>query len=122
IRTDPGRARDLLIGFADLSRAADRVGGTTLGDELAAVHGYLQLEQARFGRRLQVAVDVEPTLHPTPVTPMQILAAVGEVVQPDIGRRAEGGRLPRGVRLVEGGGEVRVTGGAATARSIRLPA
>ena len=122
IRTDPGRARDLLIGFADLSRAADRVGGSTLGDELAAVHGYLQLEQARFGRRLQVAVDVEPTLHPIPVTPMQILAAVREVVQRDIEPRPEGGLLTLAARPVEGGCEVRVTGGAATARTIRLPA
>src|SRR5439155_24416766 len=84
IRTDPGRARDLLMGFADLSRAVDQVGGSTLGAELAAVQGYLQLEQARFGPRLQVAVDVAPALHPIPVTPTQVLAAVREAVQRDI--------------------------------------
>jgi hypothetical protein len=121
IRTDPGRARDLLIGFADLSRAADRVGGSTLGDELAAVHGYLQLEQARFGRRLRVAVDVAPSLHPIPVTPMQILAAVREVVQFDIEPRPEGGLLTLAAQPVEGGCEVLVTGGSAAARTIRLP-
>ncbi|WP_345613553.1 ATP-dependent DNA ligase [Pseudonocardia adelaidensis] len=121
IRTDPGRARDLLIGFADLSRAADKVGGSTLGDELAAVHGYLQLEQARFGPRLQVAVDVAPTLHPLPVTPMQILAAVREAVQRDIEPRPEGGLLTLAARPVEGGCEVRVTGGSAAVRTIRLP-
>jgi bifunctional non-homologous end joining protein LigD len=121
IRTDPSRARDLLIGFADLSRAADQVGGSTLGDELAAVHGYLQLEQARFGRRLQVAVDVAPTLHPIPVTPMQILAAVREAVQHDIEPRPEGGLLTLAARPVEGGCEVRVTSGSAAARTIRLP-
>jgi bifunctional non-homologous end joining protein LigD len=121
IRTDPGRARDLLIGFADLSRAADQVGGSTLGDELAAVHGYLQLEQARFGRRLQVAVDVAPTLHPIPVTPMQILAAVREAVQHDIEPRPEGGLLILAARAVEGGCEVQVTSGSAAARTIRLP-
>jgi bifunctional non-homologous end joining protein LigD len=120
IRTDPGRARDLLIGFADLSRAADRVGGSTLGDELAAVHGYLQLEQARFGPRLRVAVDVEPALHPIPVTPMQILAAVREAVQHDIEPQPEGGLLTLAARPVEGGCEVRVTGGSAAARTIRL--
>jgi bifunctional non-homologous end joining protein LigD len=120
IRTDPGRARDLLIGFADLSRAADQVGGSTLGDELAAVHGYLQLEQARFGQRLQVAVDVAPTLHPIPVTPMQILAAVREAVQRDIEPRPEGGLITLAARPVEGGCEVRVTSGSAAARTIRL--
>jgi hypothetical protein len=120
IRTDPGRARDLLMGFADLSRAVDRVGGSTLGDELAAVHGYLQIEQARFGRRLQVAVDVAPTLHPIPVTPMRILGAVREAVQRDIEPRPEGGVLTLAARLVEGGCEVLVASGSA-ARTILLP-
>lgn len=121
IRTDPARARELLIGFADLSRAADRVGASTLGAELAAVHGYLQLEQARFGERLQVAVDVAPALHPVPVTPLQLLAAVREAVQRDIEPRPEGGLLTVAARPVEGGCEVSVTGGSAAPRTIRLP-
>ena len=39
IRTDPARARELLLGFADLSRATDRPADTpsTLGHELAVV-------------------------------------------------------------------------------------
>jgi hypothetical protein len=122
IRTDPGRARDLLMGFADLNRAADQVGGSTLGDELAAVHGYLQLEQARFGPRLRIAVDVAPTLHPIPVTPMQVLAAVREAVQHEIEPRPEGGLLTLDARPVEGGCEVRVTGGSSAVRTIHLPA
>ncbi|OLS98222.1 hypothetical protein BJF90_41210 [Pseudonocardia sp. CNS-004] len=122
IRTDPGRARDLLMGFADLNRAADQVGGSTLGDELAAVQGYLQLEQARFGPRLRVAVDVAPILHPIPVTPMQVLAAVREAVQHEIEPRPEGGLLTLDARPVEGGCEVRVTGGSSAVRTIHLPA
>jgi LytS/YehU family sensor histidine kinase len=109
------------MGFADLNRAADQVGGSTLGDELAAVQGYLQLEQARFGPRLRVVVDVAPTLHPIPVTPMQVLAAVREAVQHEIEPRPEGGLLTLDARPVEGGCEVRVTGGSAAARTIRLP-
>jgi LytS/YehU family sensor histidine kinase len=122
IRSDPGRARELLMGFADLSRAADPVGGSTLGHELAAVRGYLQLEQARFGARLRVAVDVAPALHAIPVTPMQVLAAVREVVQREIEPRPEGGVLTLAARPVEGGCEVRVAGGSAAARTIRLRA
>jgi hypothetical protein len=121
IRTDPGRARELLMGFADLSRATDQVGGSTLGHELAAVHGYLQLEQARFGRRLRVAVDVSPALHPIPVTPMQVLAAVREAVQRDIEPQPEGGLLTLAARPVDGGCEVSVMGGSGAARTIRLP-
>jgi bifunctional non-homologous end joining protein LigD len=97
------------------------VGGSTLGDELAAVHEYLRLEQARFGRRLRVEVDVAPALHPIPVAPMQVLAAVREAVQRDIEPHPDGGLLALAARPVEGGCEVSVTGGSAAARRIRLP-
>jgi hypothetical protein len=120
IRTDPGRARDLLMGFADLNRAADQVGGSTLGEELAAVQGYLQLEQARFGPRLRVAVDVAPALHPVPVTPLQLLTAVRDAVQREIEPRPDGGELTLAARPVEGGCEVTVATAGAAARTIRL--
>jgi bifunctional non-homologous end joining protein LigD len=121
IRTDPGRARELLMGFADVSRAADQAGASTLGHELAAVQGYLQLEQARFGPRLRVAVDVAPALHLIPVPPMQVLAAVRDAVQRDIEPRPEGGLLTLAARPVDGGCEVSVAVGSTAARTIRLP-
>jgi bifunctional non-homologous end joining protein LigD len=121
IRTDPAQARELLMGFADLSRAADQAGASTLGRELAAVHGYLNLEQARFGNRLRVSVDVAEDLHPIPVAPMQILAAVRDVVQHDIEPRPEGGLLTLAARAVDDGCEVSVTDGSAVTRTIRLP-
>ena len=54
VRTDPERARELLLEFADFTRYAFRRGGefTTLADELRNVERYLVLEQARFGDRL----------------------------------------------------------------------
>jgi two-component system LytT family sensor kinase len=62
VRTDPDRARELLIEFADFTRYTFRRSGdfTTLADELRAINGYLQLEQARFGERLQVTLRVAP--------------------------------------------------------------
>ena len=68
IRTDPARARELLVGFADLSRATDRPADapSTLGHELAVVRDYLALEQARFGKRLRVEIDVDRALHDRP--------------------------------------------------------
>ncbi|NMH98185.1 histidine kinase [Pseudonocardia acidicola] len=95
VRTDPARARELLLGFADLTRAADQPADavTTLGDELAAVRAYLQLEQARFGSRLQVEVTVDPALHETPVTPLVVLNTVRAAVQQRIEPRPEGGTL-----------------------------
>lgn len=62
VRTDPDRARELLLEFADFTRYALREGGpfTTLAEELRNVERYLVLEQARFGERLQVALLVAP--------------------------------------------------------------
>ena len=62
VRTDPERARELLLEFADFTRYAFRRGGeyTTLADELTNVERYLELEKARFGDRLQVTLLVAP--------------------------------------------------------------
>jgi two-component system, LytTR family, sensor kinase len=62
VRTDPDRARELLLEFADFTRYALRRGGsfTTLADELRNVERYLVLEQARFGERLQVNLLIAP--------------------------------------------------------------
>jgi bifunctional non-homologous end joining protein LigD len=95
MRTDPGRARELLLGFADLTRAADRPEGApgTLGDELGAVRAYLQLEQARFGPRLQVEMAVAEGLHAAPMAPRKVLDAVRAVVQQRIEPRPGGGTV-----------------------------
>ncbi len=62
VRTDPARARDLLLEFADFTRYAFRRGGefTTLADELTNIERYLVLERARFGDRLDVKVRIAP--------------------------------------------------------------
>ncbi|MGN6613301.1 MAG: histidine kinase [Angustibacter sp.] len=62
VRTDPERARELLLEFADFTRYAFRRGGefTTLADELSNVERYLRLEKARFGERLQISLLVAP--------------------------------------------------------------
>ena len=95
MRTDPARARELLLGFADLTRAADRPEGGpgTLGDELAAVRAYLQLEQARFGPRLRVEIRVDEALHGLPMAPRRVLDAVRAVVQQRIEPRPGGGTV-----------------------------
>ncbi|MDN5920750.1 MAG: histidine kinase [Pseudonocardia sp.] len=100
VRTDPPRARELLLGFADLSRAADRAGepSTTLADELGAVRAYLLIERTRFGIRLEATVDAADDLAEAPVPPLAVLAAVRQAVQ-------------RWVETAPDGGTVRVTAG-----------
>ena len=62
VRTDPDRARELLLEFADFTRYSLRRGGTftTLAEELGNIERYLALEQARFGDRLQISLLVAP--------------------------------------------------------------
>ena len=51
VRTDPDRARELVLEFADFTRYSFRNAGefTVLADELRNIDRYLTLERARFG-------------------------------------------------------------------------
>ncbi len=62
VRTDPDRARELLLEFADFTRYSFRSHGefTTLAEELSSIERYLLLEQARFGDRLRVTLRIAP--------------------------------------------------------------
>jgi len=62
VRTDPDRARELVLEFADFTRYSFRAAGqyTTLADELRNIDRYLTLERARFGDALTVRVQVAP--------------------------------------------------------------
>jgi two-component system LytT family sensor kinase len=66
VRTDPERARELLLEFADFTRYSFRRHGefTTLADELHSIDQYLALVRARFGERLGVTLQVAPEVLP----------------------------------------------------------
>ncbi|MES9542745.1 histidine kinase [Actinomadura sp. NPDC000600] len=69
VRTDPERARGLLLDFADFARYSFRNPRdfTTLADELRSIDRYLLLERARFGDRLRCDVEVAPEVLPVAV-------------------------------------------------------
>ncbi|WP_433622481.1 histidine kinase [Nocardia sp. CA-120079] len=62
VRTDPDRARELILEFADFTRYSFRAAGefTLLSDELRNIERYLALERARFGDALQVRLQIAP--------------------------------------------------------------
>ncbi|MFD5145280.1 histidine kinase [Streptomyces sp. NPDC058401] len=66
VRTDPERARDLLLEFADFTRYSFRRHGefTTLAEELRSIEQYLALAGARFGERLKLTLQVAPEVLP----------------------------------------------------------
>jgi two-component system LytT family sensor kinase len=83
VRTDPDRARELLLEFADFTRYSFRRHGdyTTLAEELRSVERYLLLEQARFGDRLQVTLQIAPEVLPVAVPFLCIQPLVENAVQ-----------------------------------------
>jgi len=64
VRSDPERARELLLGFAEFTRFTFREHSqyVTLAEELRLVDTYLELERARFGDRLDVILRVAPEI------------------------------------------------------------
>ena len=95
VRTDPDRARELLIDFADFTRYALRAGGpfTTLAEELRNVERYLVLEQARFGDRLQISLLIAPEVLPVTVPYLAVQPLVENAVRHGLEAKEGGGRI-----------------------------
>ena len=90
VRTDPDRARELILEFADFTRYAFRRGGayTTLRDELRNIERYLVLEQARFGDRLVVTLTISPEVLPVAVPFLAVQPLVENAVRHGLERKA----------------------------------
>jgi two-component system LytT family sensor kinase len=69
VRTDPERARELILEFAEFTRYSFQSHGdfTTLAEELRSIDRYLILERARFGDRLEIRLQVAPEVLPIAV-------------------------------------------------------
>ena len=93
IRTDPERARRLIVAFADYVRWRLAKPGEfiTLEEELVHVSRYLELEQARFGSQLEVELDVAPEALPVQLPPF--------LVQPIVENAVKHGKTERPLHL-----------------------
>ena len=94
MRTDPDRARELLLAFADYvrSKLARPDEFVTLDEELRHVESYLDLERARFGDGLLVAVDASPEARAVRLPPF--------LVQPLVENAVKHGKTERPLRLI----------------------
>ncbi len=95
VRTDPDRARELLLEFADFTRYSFRRHGeyTTLAEELRSVERYLLLEQARFGERLRVTLRIAPEVLPVAVPFLCLQPLVENAVRHGLESSEEGGHI-----------------------------
>jgi two-component system sensor histidine kinase LytS len=107
VRTEPDRARSLVLAFADyvrstLARPNELV---TLEEELHHVQSYLDLEQARFGAQLEVTIDVPSDARAVRVPPF--------LVQPLVENAVKHGKTDRALHVVVRGrlrrGRLRLT-------------
>jgi two-component system LytT family sensor kinase len=95
IRTDPERARDLLIGFADFTRYTFRNHDefVPVAEEIRLVETYLDLERARFGDRLSVTLRVSPEVLAVEIPPLILQPLVENAVRHGIEPNEGPGRL-----------------------------
>jgi two-component system, LytTR family, sensor kinase len=109
VRSDPERARDLLVGFAEFTRSTFREHSqyATLAQELRLVDTYLELERARFGDRLTVILRVAPEVLPVRVPSLVLQPLVENAIRHGIERVAGSARLQ--IIAVDTGHEALVT-------------
>ncbi|GAB3263324.1 histidine kinase [Alteromonas gracilis] len=95
VRTDPDRARELLLEFADFTRYSFRRHGefTTLAEELRSIERYLLLEKARFGDRLTIVLRIAPEVLAVTVPFLCLQPLVENAVQHGLEGRPEGGTV-----------------------------
>jgi two-component system LytT family sensor kinase len=95
VRTDPERARELLLEFADFTRYSFRRHGefTTLAEELNSIERYLVLEKARFGDRLTVTLRIAPEVLPVVVPFLCLQPLVENAVRHGLEQKAGPGHV-----------------------------
>jgi two-component system LytT family sensor kinase len=109
VRTDPDRARELLLEFADFTRYALRRGSefTTLAEELRNTERYLVLEQARFGDRLKVSLRVAPEVLSVAVPYLVIQPLVENAVRHGLDAEASVGTVS--ITAIDAGPEAMIS-------------
>ncbi|WP_093083992.1 histidine kinase [Pseudonocardia oroxyli] len=95
VDSDPERARDLILDFAEYIRhsVARRGDYTTLAGEFRAIEAYLTLARAVLGDRLRVQVRIAPEVLPVALPFLALQPLVENAVQHGVERREEGGSV-----------------------------
>jgi two-component system LytT family sensor kinase len=95
-------ALSMLLRLSDLMRSTlDRTAGqyTSLGEEVAHVSRYVDLQRTRFNDRLSVVYAVDPACDPLPVPAFLLQPIVENALRHGLSPNARPGRLEIGARL-----------------------
>jgi len=111
VRLDPERAERVLEDLAQLFRVAlaDVGDSVSLAEEIALARRYLDIEEIRYGARLQVEWHIDPRVHGARVPPLVLQPLVENAVRHGIEPAAAGGQVRITARVRRGQVEVLVS-------------
>ncbi len=103
-RTNADKARELIHELASYLRTNFRDNGSFIkvSEELEQVRSYLSIEQARFGERIRVSMDIESGSEEWPVPPLTIQPLVENAVKHGLSGLENGGRVSISVSQCNG--------------------
>ncbi|HEX6105938.1 MAG TPA: histidine kinase [Gemmatimonadales bacterium] len=104
---DQARADRLLARLSEMLRLTLRSGTrveTTLAEEVALLRRYAEIQEARYGERLRVCIEVQPEVREAMVPRLILQPLVENAIRHGITRRITPGRVE--VRAWEGGGRL----------------
>jgi two-component system LytT family sensor kinase len=109
VRTDPERARELILEFAEFTRYSFRAHGefTTLAEELRSIDRYLTIERARFGDRLHVRLQIAPEVLPVGLPFLCLQPLVENAVRHGLSRKPGVGMVS--IEARDAGAECHIT-------------
>ena len=93
VRVDPTRAEGMLEDLSELFRVAlaDATAAVSLDEEVALARRYLAIEQIRFGGRLRIHWQIDPTVGRARVPPLLLQPLVENAVRHGVEPNDEGG-------------------------------
>jgi hypothetical protein len=111
VHEDPDRADRMIGRLSELLRstleASDRP-VVTLDEEIGIVESYVRLQEARFGDRLAVRIDIAPDCRAALVPHFLLQPIVENAIHHGVAPKAGGGRIHIAAARIPGGLEVRV--------------
>ncbi|KAA8782943.1 response regulator [Paenibacillus amylolyticus] len=100
--TDGPRAGELLGSFSRYLRILFHLDNTEelipLRQEMELIQAYVEIEQERFGSRLQVELDVDSTLYLCKVMPLLIEPLVENAIRHGVSKKIDGGKVTLSIR------------------------
>jgi len=109
--TDPGRARDMCVLLSDFLRKTLGLGereSITWREELELARTYLDVEQVRFGVRLQVEMQVDDACADCQVPPLVLQPLIENAIKHGIATMVDGGIVRLRSHIENGNMAVRV--------------